>query len=105
MLQFDLTMRTGLLMIFGLASIVSIFVIMIVLLFTYIRVLHIIISVIGMILLSMVNIKLIYILEILFNFNIIYHTLRKDISNVKSHYYMFSSTCILMCKQLWVEEE
>ncbi|XP_071872152.1 protein lifeguard 3 [Bombus fervidus] len=51
--KFDLTMRTGLLMIFGLASIVSIFVIMIVLLFTYIRVLHIIISVIGMILLSM----------------------------------------------------
>ncbi|XP_050491155.1 protein lifeguard 3-like isoform X1 [Bombus huntii] len=103
--KFDLTMRTGLLMIFGLASIVSIFVIMIVLLFTYIRVLHIIISVIGMILLSMVNIELIYILKILFNFNIIYHTLRKDISNIKGHYYMFSSTCILMCKQLWVEEE
>ena len=34
--KFDLTMRTGLLIIFGLASIVSIFLIMIVLLFTYI---------------------------------------------------------------------
>ena len=39
MLQFDLTMTTGLFMIFGLASIVSIFLIIIVLLFTYIRVL------------------------------------------------------------------
>ena len=36
MLQFDLTMRTGLFMIFGLASIVSIFLILIVLPFTYI---------------------------------------------------------------------
>ncbi|KAF3423395.1 hypothetical protein E2986_13531 [Frieseomelitta varia] len=53
MLQFDLTMRTGLLMIVGLASIVSIVAIMIVLLFTYIKVLHMIISIIGMVLLSM----------------------------------------------------
>ncbi|KAK9299465.1 hypothetical protein QLX08_007489 [Tetragonisca angustula] len=51
--KFDLTMRTGLLMIVGLASIVSIIAIMIILLFTYIKVLHMIISIIGMVLLSM----------------------------------------------------
>ncbi|XP_043251052.1 protein lifeguard 3-like [Colletes gigas] len=51
--KFDLTMRTGLMMIVGLASIVSIFVMMILLMFTHIKVLHVIISVIGMILLSM----------------------------------------------------
>ncbi|XP_076380475.1 protein lifeguard 3-like isoform X2 [Megalopta genalis] len=51
--KFDLTMRTGLMMIVGLASILGIVVIMIVLIFTYIRVLHIVISVIGMIVLSM----------------------------------------------------
>ncbi|XP_046142722.1 protein lifeguard 3-like isoform X3 [Osmia bicornis bicornis] len=51
--KFDLTMRTGLMMILGIASIVAIFVMMIVLIFTYIKVLHLLISVIGMILLSM----------------------------------------------------
>ncbi|XP_053986722.1 protein lifeguard 3-like isoform X1 [Hylaeus volcanicus] len=51
--KFDLTMRTGIMMIIGLGSIVSIVVMMIVLMFTYIRVLHIVISIIGMILLSL----------------------------------------------------
>ncbi|XP_031832163.1 protein lifeguard 1 isoform X2 [Nomia melanderi] len=52
-LKFDLTMRTGLMMIAGLASILGITVMMIILIFTYIKVLHVIISVIGMIMLSM----------------------------------------------------
>nr|XP_012140988.1 PREDICTED: protein lifeguard 3-like isoform X1 [Megachile rotundata] len=51
--KFDLTMRSGLMMIIGLASIVAIFVMMIVLMFTHIKVLHIVISIIGMLLLSM----------------------------------------------------
>ncbi|CAL7938933.1 unnamed protein product [Xylocopa violacea] len=51
--KFDLTMRTGLMMIIGLGSIVAIFVSMIILIFTYIKIIHIAISVIGMIVLSM----------------------------------------------------
>ncbi|XP_017798826.1 PREDICTED: protein lifeguard 3-like [Habropoda laboriosa] len=51
--KFDLTMRTGLLMIVGLASIVAIVVLTIVSLFTVMTILHIVISVIGMFLLSM----------------------------------------------------
>ncbi|XP_076183203.1 protein lifeguard 3 [Ptiloglossa arizonensis] len=51
--KFDFTMRSGLIMIIGFASIVGIVVMMIVLMFTYIKVLHIVISVIGMVLLSM----------------------------------------------------
>ncbi|XP_076681197.1 protein lifeguard 3-like [Andrena cerasifolii] len=51
--KFDLTMRTGMVMIVGLASIVSIFVMVIVLMFTYIKVFHLLISIIGMVLLSM----------------------------------------------------
>ncbi|XP_028521889.2 protein lifeguard 2-like [Apis cerana] len=50
--KFDLTMRTGILFIIGLAAIVSIFVLIITLMFTYIRLLHILISIIGMALLS-----------------------------------------------------
>ncbi|XP_015435098.1 PREDICTED: protein lifeguard 3-like [Dufourea novaeangliae] len=51
--KFDLTMRTGLVMIVGLASVLGIFVMMIILIFTYIKVLHIVMSVIGMVFLSM----------------------------------------------------
>ncbi|CAK9823529.1 Protein lifeguard 1 [Anthophora retusa] len=51
--KFDLTMRTGLMMIVGLASIVAIFILIIVSLFTVMRILHIVISIIGMFLLSM----------------------------------------------------
>ncbi|XP_076231275.1 protein lifeguard 3-like [Calliopsis andreniformis] len=51
--RFDLTMRTGLLTIVGLASIVSIMVMIIILMFTHIKVLHFVISIIGMVLLSM----------------------------------------------------
>ena len=85
MLQFDLTMRTGLLMIVGLASIVSIIAIMIILLFTYIKVLHMIISIIGMVLLSMVNIKLICTLKKLFHLNnsIFYSILKERLNSKK----------------------
>ncbi|XP_076761738.1 protein lifeguard 3 [Xylocopa sonorina] len=51
--KFDLTMRTGLMMIIGFGSIIAIFVSMIILIFTYIKIVHIVISVIGMIVLSM----------------------------------------------------
>ncbi|XP_017763451.1 PREDICTED: protein lifeguard 3-like [Eufriesea mexicana] len=51
--KFDLTMRTGLILIVGLASIVAIFTMIIILMFTYVKILHIMISVIGMLLLSM----------------------------------------------------
>ena len=86
MLQFDLTMRTGVLMIIGLASIASIIVILIVLLFTYIKVLHVVISVIGMVLLSMVNIKLMYTLKTKFHLNnsIFYSILKERLKSKKS---------------------
>ncbi|XP_032688034.1 protein lifeguard 3-like [Odontomachus brunneus] len=51
--KFDLTMRAGLLMIFGLVAVVSIFTMIIILLFTYISVLRLLISIIGTLLLSM----------------------------------------------------
>ncbi|XP_076294787.1 protein lifeguard 3 [Lasioglossum baleicum] len=51
--KFDLTMRSGLMMIVGFASMLGIVVMIIVLMFTYIRILHILISIIGMIMLSM----------------------------------------------------
>lgn len=54
-------------MIVGLASIVSIFVMIIVLMFTYIKIFHLLISIIGMILLSMVNIQKLFTLNEVYN--------------------------------------
>ncbi|KAK2581117.1 hypothetical protein KPH14_007936 [Odynerus spinipes] len=50
--KFDLTMRAGLITIIGLVAIVSLFVMMIILIFTYIKILHIMIGLIGTLLLS-----------------------------------------------------
>ncbi|KAG5344458.1 LFG2 protein, partial [Acromyrmex heyeri] len=52
-LQFDLTLRPGLLMIIGLVAIVSIFTVLIILLFTHIMVLRLVIAIIGTLLLCM----------------------------------------------------
>ncbi|XP_077266013.1 protein lifeguard 1 isoform X3 [Temnothorax americanus] len=51
--RFDLTMRPGLLMVIGVVSIVAIFTLLIILLFTHVRVLRLIIAIIGTLLLCM----------------------------------------------------
>lgn len=55
-LQFDLTMRPGMLMVIGLVSIVAIFTVLIILLFTHIVVLRLVIAIIGTLLLCMVSV-------------------------------------------------
>jgi len=54
-LQFDLTMRPGLLMVIGLVSIIAIFTVLIILLFTHIIILRLVIAIIGTLLLCMVS--------------------------------------------------
>jgi len=54
-LQFDLTMRPGLLMVVGLVSIIAIFTVLIILLFTHIIILRLVIAIIGTLLLCMVS--------------------------------------------------
>ncbi|XP_043505239.1 protein lifeguard 3-like [Polistes fuscatus] len=51
--KFDLTMRTGLITIIGLVGIVALFVMVMVMIFTYIRTLHILMGIIGTLLVSM----------------------------------------------------
>lgn len=64
-LQFDLTMRTGLMTIIGLVGIIALFVMVMVSIFMYIKTLHIIIAIIGTLLVSMVNINFIQYVSLL----------------------------------------